>query len=364
MKKKITLLTPGPTPLSKPVIAALKKDIFHHKSIEFTTLYPKLDNKLKRIFKTNEGETLILTGSGTLGLDAGLASFFYPNDKVLVLSNGFFGDRLSAMAKVHNLNVIDFKESWTKKVNINKVEKEIKKHPDLKALLVVYSETSTGGLINLEAIGNLAKTYNLFFFVDTISGLIFNDFEFDKWNVDYAVSTSQKGYGMPPGVNFVCLSKKAVSLLRHDGVPFYFSLNQNLRAKIKVQSTPATPAVQYFAITNPALDEILKHETKYYKNQNNRIINRLTKELSSVGLTPVVSKKWQSLSIVAYFLPKGANSDDLHKYLLENYGIFIEKGLGEQSKNVIRIGLMAKHSKKVWDDLIKGIKEYLKYCQI
>ncbi len=359
MKKRIALFSPGPTNLTPAVLQSFQQELIHHRGKAFRSLYPSLCNKLKTVFQTSAGETLVLTGSGTLGLDAGLASLFVKKDKVIVISNGYFGERLSMMAKKYGLNVVEMVQEWSQPFVLSKVEKLLQENTDAKALLVVYSETSTGTKQDLQGLGKLVKSYSMLFMVDAISGLLFNDFYFDDWHVDYAVSSSQKGFGLPPGLAFVALSPLALSKLHDQNLNYYISLKDNLEVRNTTGSTPSTPAIHMMQALDVAIDEILAKGVVAYQKRAKSILRKLKKELIPLGFVPLCKQKDQTYGVLGLYTPSGVTSSALQDYLLEHHQVYIEKGIAKFANKMIRIGVMSQVSDKEVKALITGIKEYI-----
>lgn len=360
MKKRVALFTPGPTNLDKRVLQSFQQEVIHHRGKEFQTLYPSLCQQLKDIFQTKSGETLILTGSGTLGLDAGLASLLKKGDQVLALSNGYFGERFIQMADQYGLDVIALHQPWTTSFDAKVVKQLVREYPDLKAILVVYSETSTGSLQDLKALGKIAKAANLLLIVDAISGLLYNDFRFDEWQVDYAVSSSQKGFGLPPGLAFVCMSQKALQHMHAESINYYISLKDNLLFLQKYKTTPSTPAVHMIQATKPVFDHILQQGIDTYQKRGKTLVRKLVKELAPLGFTPLIADdKQRAKGVVGFYLPPGIQSGDLQTYLRDQHYVLIAVGIEHMASQVIRVGTMSRVTPAETKRLIDGIKQYL-----
>ena len=360
MKKRMALFTPGPTNLHPLVLATFQQPILHHRGPMFRTLYPKLCQQLKSIFQTTIGETLILTGSGTLGLDAGMVSLLQPGEQVLVVSNGYFGERLIQMAQQQGFDVIAYQAPWTTAIDPKQVQAILQEYPDIKALLAVHCETSTGQIQDIQALGECAKAANVLFIVDAISGLLFHDFYFDAWHVDYAVSSSQKGFGLPPGLAFVCMSQRARNQLKDQGLPYYLSLKDNLAFLHQYGTTPSTPAVLMIQACEPIFNHLLSLPYPPYQARGQKHVEHLQKSLTKFGLTPLIQdKKQQANGVVGFYLPPTIRPSQLQEFLQQHYQVLIEKGIDTMASNVIRIGVMSDLKESEISRLIQGIKAFL-----
>ncbi len=162
---------------------------------------------------------------------ASVNNFFSPGEKVLVINGGKFGERWVKIAQAYGLNVIEIPVEWGFSIDVNRVEEELRKHPDIKGVFIQASETSTGVYHDVEAVGKIVKNYeDTLFIVDSISALVAHDIKTDEWGIDVMVSGSQKGFMLPPGLAFVSVSEKAWKRNEKSKMPrFYFNLKKRKR---------------------------------------------------------------------------------------------------------------------------------------
>ena len=182
------LLTPGPTNIPEEYLEILGNDIIHHRTPEFRRIMKENNENLKKVFKTTN-DVAILTSSGTGSMETAIVNFFSKGDKVLAINTGYFGDRFRKIAKIYGLNVINLQYEFGDSYNLDDVKKVIAENSDLKGILATHSETSVGILNNIKALGDLTKNTDILLVVDTISGLVVNDFDFDAWHIDVAIAT-------------------------------------------------------------------------------------------------------------------------------------------------------------------------------
>jgi len=139
---KNNLLTPGPTNVPPEVLLEMAKPMIHHRTREFEEIFASVRNALKGVFGT-ERDVIILSGSGTLAMEAALVNTLSTNDTVLVINGGKFGERWYEIARAYSLQPIVMNVEWGKSANVEDILEEIKKHPSIKAILIQSSETST-----------------------------------------------------------------------------------------------------------------------------------------------------------------------------------------------------------------------------
>lgn len=359
--KRYVLFAPGPTNLDPDVSRVLAGEIIHHRTADFSRLMGAICEKLNRVFLTKEGETLVVTSSGSGGIEAGIASLFQPGDQVIIIRNGYFSENLLHTAEAMHLSIIELAYDWGTPYRLEDVKQAIATNPKVKGILVVHSETSTGALADLKPLGDLAKEHDLLFFVDAVSGLLFNPFHFDEWHVDFAVSASQKGFGLPPGLAFVCLSPKAITKFQKVSTKFYFDLQRYLDFKHRTMQTPATPNILTMLAADVALEKILNKGLDYYQSYAHGLIRRYKERLVPLGYRPLVEdERHQVGGVIAFYCPPGIQSPALQAHLLETEGINIECGVGPIRPKVIRIAAMSFYQEHDIERLLVAIERYTK----
>ncbi|HJX01718.1 MAG TPA: alanine--glyoxylate aminotransferase family protein, partial [Candidatus Humimicrobiaceae bacterium] len=229
------IMTPGPTPISEEVLMEHARPLMHHRSPEFSKIFIEVTEKLKKLFKT-ESDLFILTSSGTGGMEAAVTNFFSKGEKVLVANVGNFGERFKKISGKFGLEVISLDYEWGDVVNPQDIKNTLENNPDIKGVMVQFSETSTGVINDIKTIGNIVKNYPAILIVDAISGLGASDLRTDEWGLDVVIGGSQKGLSAPTGVAFISVSEKAWKLNEKSNLPrFYFDL---AAAKNYSQKTP------------------------------------------------------------------------------------------------------------------------------
>ena len=201
------LLTPGPTPIPERVQKALLRPMRGHLDPEVLRVNRAIQERLAALFDPEEGALVAaLAGSGSLGMEAGLANL--DRGPVLVLVNGAFSQRVAEMAALHGLDpeVLDFPPG--EPVDPEAVARALKRRR-YRMVALVHGETSTGVLNPAEAIGALAKEAGALFFLDAVTTLGMLPFSMRGMGVDYAFTGSQKCLSAPPGLAPIAASLEA-----------------------------------------------------------------------------------------------------------------------------------------------------------
>ena len=202
------LRIPGPTPCPTDVLQAMGKQMINHRGEEFGQILNRVTDKLKQLFQTKE-DVFLLTASGTGGLEAAIVNTLSPEDKVLSVSNGVFGERFATIAEQFRAEVIPLRFEWGKAADADAVRRALNAEPKIKAVLVTHNETSTGVTNDLASISSVVKEFDKLLLVDAISGLGSINLAVDDWHLDVTVTGSQKGWMAPPGIAMVSVSQKA-----------------------------------------------------------------------------------------------------------------------------------------------------------
>ncbi|MGM0508858.1 MAG: pyridoxal-phosphate-dependent aminotransferase family protein [Fusobacteriota bacterium] len=332
------LMSPGPTQIPERVKLEMAKDIIHHRTGEYSKIFKELSKNLKKIFKT-ENPVITLTSSGTGAMEASVTNLFSKGDKVVVFNNGKFGGRFAKLAKLYDLEVIEIAYEWGEVASLEDLKKILKKHNDIKGVFLTHHETSTGIINDVEAFGEVLKDTDIVFVVDSISGMIANDFKTDEWNVDCAISGAQKGFMTPPGIAFVSLSDKAQKAMERSDLPaFYFSFEKHLGRYPQGQN-PTTPAVTVILAANEAckmlLEEGMDNVIKRHKNMRDAScigikklgLDFFVKDLDTMGNTLTTVK-----------VPEGIDGAKIPQLMKDKHGITIAGGQADYKGKIFRIG--------------------------
>lgn len=331
------LFAPGPAECLPKALAILSEPIVYHRTDYFLDIFINTHQKLKQVFMTTSGETLIMNGSGTCGMDNAINNLFEVKEKVLVINVGNFGSRFTEICQVYGLEVIELVYEWGQTYKLTDITEQLKVHQDIKAIIVTHSETSTGALQAIQPLGELTKNQEILLIVDTISGLVMNEFLFDDWHVDVALSASQKGFMLPPGLNFTCLSAKAIAKAEKVKKPLYYnSYLRNLLAirKHQILSTVNTPMI---CALDFVLDLMLAESLAVWQKNYFELYTYLETELLKLGFEKFCIAT-PSISLVCMKVPKNCKVNP--KKLLKQNGIVIAGGMGNYIDDVIRIGVM------------------------
>ncbi len=348
MKKKY-LLTPGPTPVPAEVLAKEGMPIIHHRTTEFSNIFLKVEENLKKVFFTNNN-VLLLSSSGTGAMESAVINLMRKNSKAIVLETGVFGSRWGKILQGMGFSPIILKEEYGNAVSLEKLEESLKENPDVLAVFGTLTETSTGTVNNIKEIAKLVTKTDAVLVIDAVSGLVGEEFYQDKWGVDVVVSGSQKGFMLPPGVSFISMNEKAWKMVEKSDLPkFYFDLKK-YKSKITEGQTPFTPPVSLIVALDESLNLILKDGLENLFHKYKKMGSIIRESVKGLGLE--LFSKNPSNVVTAVKSPDGIDSGKIVKLLREKYGVSIAGGQMDMKGKIFRIAHMGYMDKF---DLIIGI---------
>lgn len=352
------LLTPGPTPVPEAVRKLMAEPIFHHRTPKYRKIFGDVSERLKKVFMT-KNPVYTFAGSGSLAMEAALVNCHSAGDKILVGENGKFAERFTAIAKAFGLNPVVIKMPNGEAIPPVRIEEELKKDPDIKAVCVQLCETSTATLNDIKTIGEIVAKTNALLIVDAISGLGADRLETDNWHVDLVIAGSQKALMLPPGLAFLSVSEKAKARMAAAKLPrFYYDL-KHYEKSMKDSDTPWTPALTLVIGLQKSLDLIEQEglENVFKRCAANAAFTR--EALQKLGLK--LFSKAASSTVTAACLPEGVDGEKLVKVMRDEKGIAMAGGQGDQMKGkVVRICHMGAITKKDLETGLKILAETLK----
>jgi aspartate aminotransferase-like enzyme len=341
------LLTPGPTSIPPKVALSEALPIIHHRTSEFWAIYRSVVDGLKYLFQT-KNEVYMISASGTGVMEMAVTNFLSREDKVVVASCGRFGDRWAKIATSYGVKVISVSSELGKVVKPIEIEKVLKAIPDIKAVYTTFTETSTGVVNDIEAIGKIVSKTNVILIVDAISGLVGQEFRTDEWKVDVVVSSSQKGFMLPPGLAFITLSDKAWKFTETSKLPkFYFDLKKYKR-KSTINETPFTPPVTLIVAL---MESIMLINGRGLENMwsDYKILARAARAgMKALGFKLFAEIPCEIVTSVSVPFEIGCKIVEILK---TKYGVSIAGGHGDLKGRIIRFAHMGYISKA---DLLLG----------
>lgn len=346
-----TLMGPGPSDVSPRVLAAMARPTIGHLDPEFIRMMDEVKEMLQGLFKTSSPLTMPVSAPGSAGMEACFVNLVEPGDKVVVCQNGVFGGRMKENVERFGGEAIMVIDDWGKPVDLDKVEKALNEHENVKALAFVHAETSTGVRSDAESLCALAQKYGCLSIVDTVTSLGGIEVDIDGWGVDAVYSGTQKCLSCPPGISPVSFSERAIEVVksRKTPVPSWF-LDKNL--VMGYWGGGGKRAYHHTAPVNAlyALHEGLVMlyeeglENAWARHKRNH--DALRAGLEAMGISFLVEEAYRLPQLNTVMVPEGVDEAEVRSRLLNDYSLEIGAGLGALAGKVWRIGLMGSASNR------------------
>jgi aspartate aminotransferase-like enzyme len=353
----VNLRIPGPTPLPQRVREAGARQMVNHRGPEFKELINRVTARLQTAFVTRN-DILILTASGTGGLEAAIVNFLSPGDSVLAVSIGSFGDRFAKIAATYGADVTKVDVEWGRAADPQQVAHELRtlagSGRPAKAILLTHNETSTGVQNPLDEIAAAVHdaSPDTLLLIDAISGLGAVPFETDAWGLDVVATGSQKSWMSPPGLAMVSVSERAWAATEQATMPrFYFDLAK-ARKSLATGETPWTPAVGVLFALDTALDMLEQEGYEQIFARHAACAATAQSGLRDLGFDLFADPAHASRTVTAALLPGGVDWPTLNKQM-RSHGLVVAGGQDRLAGKVMRIGHLGDVTK---DDVEQAIE--------
>jgi aspartate aminotransferase-like enzyme len=353
------LRIPGPTPCPEEVLRAQSKQMINHRGKEFSVIIRKVTEQLKRCFQT-KGDVLILTGSGTGGMESAVVNTLSPGDRVLSISIGYFGDRFADIAKTYGADVKKLSFDWGTPADPDAVRKALKEDAGVKAVMVTHNETSTGVTNDIKSIAAVAKEFDKLLLVDGVSSVGSIDLQVDAWQCDVVVTGSQKGWMTPPGMAMVSMSQRAWQAYDKAKMPkFYWDLGRARKIFEEKGQTPWTPAISTLYALDVGLDLIEKEGLHNVFVRHARVARAAREGAKNLGLTLFPKESHASNTVTAINVPPGVDGKKLLQILREEHQVVLSGGQHSLEGKIFRIGHLGWVSENDMISVISALKKAL-----
>lgn len=339
---------PGPTNIPDRVLRAMDRAALDFMQKEFKAIIGECLEGLKYVFRT-EQTIVVYNASGHGAWEAALVNILSPGDRVLVLESGYFSLNWGAMAQAHGVEVEVLPFDWRAGIDPAAVEARLAEDRarDIKAVMVVHNETSTGVANRIAEIRRAidAAGHPALFLVDTISSLGSFDFRMDEWQVDVAVGGSQKGLMLPPGMAFTGVSAKALRATQSARCARSYWDWRQMLTDGRQTSFSGTAGVHLFYGLQESLRMIREEGLEAIFARHHRLAEatRRAVRVWSEGGGPEIyptDKRVESDSLTAVLMPEGHDAEAVRRIALERFNVSLGGGLGKLGGRVFRIGHM------------------------
>ncbi len=358
--KPLKLFTAGPVSCFPEVLEVMRFQMLSHRSDEYRALHRDTVQRLADFLEARRSTVLLIPASGTGFMEASIRNAVSPRGKVLVTIIGAFGKRYREVVEDNGRIPIVLEKPPGEPVLPEELDDALRKNPDVEAVTITYNETSTGVLNPLPELARVVKEHDKLLFVDAVSAMGAADIRVDEWGIDLVFASSQKAFGVPPGLAMAAVSEEVFE--RAKRIPergWYFDLLR-IRKYLESQwSTPSTPPIPQIAGLNAVLRIIEKMGGKYkWLEMYARRAERIRRGVIDLGLELFAREGYYSPTITVVKAPPGIRGVEVYE-AMRRRGFEIAKGYGPVKEYTFRIGHMGYITDEDIDELFRNLAEVI-----
>jgi alanine-glyoxylate transaminase/serine-glyoxylate transaminase/serine-pyruvate transaminase len=338
------LMIPGPIEYESQVLNTMSLPTLSHSSKEFVSTYREALQNLMTIFGSPlpDGTPFIISGSGTLGMEASTVNFIKRNSKVLVVNTGYFGDRFVDLFSRFTDRVDQVKPSLGMQADSKVIEEKLETN-DYDLMTVTHVDTSTGVRNDIKKIAEIARKTDTLLVVDAVCSAGGEQLDM-KWGIDVAFSASQKALGAPPGLTVGVVGTRAASIMEKVPPMSFFS---DLRKWTAVSKAILDSRSGYFGTPNVNLISALALSLRGIVSEGldaritrHEIVSTAIREaVTELGLEMIPKESFAN-TISAIYLPKNVRQKEFLTDAGTNGAVFASGLIKEISERYFRIGHM------------------------
>lgn len=340
----VLIYTPGPTEVPPRVLRRMARPITNPDLDRgFIRFYEEMQGKLRRVMRT-KNDVFAMSAEGYLGLEAAVASLVRRGEKVLVISNGFFGDGFGDLVRSYGGVPVNVRGPFDRPVDPDAVREALDANRGVGVATFVHCETPSGVLNPLEGVAKLCRDRGVVLVADVVSSLAGVPVDTDGWGVDVALGASQKCLSAPPGLAIVSVSERAWERIRSrrgDAPGYYVNLMQWDDWWNKKRLFPYTPSISDINALDEALDMLLEEGVPRSIRRHRKVSRALLAGARELGLEPYPkSDSFHSPTVTVLRNPPGVDLERLMRRMEDKYGVMVAGSWGSLSGKVLRMGNM------------------------
>lgn len=359
--KNYKLLTPGPLTTTE----AVKKEMLFDRCTwddEYKSITQKIRKELLDIGNVHEEDytAVLMQGSGTFAVESVITSTVGEKDKLLIIANGAYGERIVQIAEHISLNHVIYNNEYDEHPDMDKVKEILDKDTEITHIAMVHCETTTGILNPIEDLSVIAKEYNKTLIIDAMSSFGGIPIDIKALGIDYLISSANKCIQGVPGFGFVIAKKEKLEKCKGISRSLSLDLYDQYKGMDKDGKWRFTSPTHVVAAFSKALDELKEEggvEGRYNRYKNNNLV--LRKKLKEIGIESYIEENKQSPIITTFAFPTDAFSFNEFYSFIKERGFVIYPGK-LTDVDTFRIGNIGEIYEEDINKLCEIIEEYVK----
>lgn len=331
------LFTVGPVACYPEVLEAMGQQMFSHRSEEYKQLHTETVELLQNFLET-ENEVFLFSSTGSGFMEASVRNCV--NKKMLCCINGSFGKRYAEVAVSNGKQVETIETPLGEPITPDQLDQKLTENPDVEAVSITHNETSVGLINPLKKLAEVVKNHGKLLFVDAVSSMGGTEIKADRWGLDVCFSSSQKCFGVPPGLGVGSVSKEALrksETAQNKGWYFDFKVWEKYQ---KQQGTPMTAVIPQIAGLNRILKMIEEKGGKqWFFNLYAERNGKIREGVKELGLTLFPKRGFESPTVTCVNAPPNIDGIEVYEKM-RSAGFELAKGYGNIKNLTFRIGNM------------------------
>ncbi|MBK6782250.1 MAG: aminotransferase class V-fold PLP-dependent enzyme [Gemmatimonadetes bacterium] len=355
---QVTLLCPGPCSTSPRVKQALARQDISHRDQAFVDVLGRVVERLKVVAGAPGHEVLVTGGGATAVTEAVLATFVAQDERLLVVSNGAFGERIAEMAQCLGIHMSHLRYDWGEPIVLEQVQGMLDGDPRIRAVAMVHHETSVGRLNPVNEVGRLLAPRHIRYFVDVVSSLGAEDFDMVRSRASVAIGSANKCLHGVAGAAFVVVRKELWQETAHVRPRSMFLDLRRYRTAFKDNGqTPFTPPVTAVVALDAALAELEAEGGVPARRASYQALNaRLRAGLLGLGLKLRYDGPGSASSLTVAQLPSGLSFDSFN-HDLRTRGFLVYRGKGPVSHDSFLVANMGHIDLATIDRFLEAVRD-------
>ena len=351
------LFTVGPVACYPEVLQAMGHQMYSHRSKEYFALHYETV-KLLQSFISTKNEIFLFSSTGTGFMEASVRNCV--RKKMICCINGSFGERFAEVAESNGIIVVKLAPPLGEPISVDELDKLLKDNPDVEAVAITHNETSVGLINPLKELTAVVRNHGKLIFVDAVSSMGGTDINVDELGLDVCFSSSQKCFGVPPGLGIGSVSERALGLsAAATNKGWYFDFKVWEEDQKKGRGTPVTPAIPQITGLNTALKMIeSKGGKQWYFNLYRERNQKIRQGIEKIGLSTFPKKGNESPTVNCINAPARAEGGIVYQRMRDN-GYELAEGYGSIKKKTFRIGNMGYIEMADIDLMLKNLDEVI-----
>lgn len=364
MRNEEMLLIPGPTPVVDEIYDAMASETRGHTDPRFVQTYKNAIDMTRQLFQT-DGEVFVVAGSGTIAMEMALVNTVAAGEKLLIVSQGYFGDRFIKLSEAFGIEVEVLQSEWGQQVSPEEVEAKLASG-SFKAVTLTHADTSTGVAADLHTLVPIIKKHGALVIVDGVCASAAMEEDMSKtyghpdYTIDVVLTGSQKAIGVPPGLAIVAFNQTALAARKEiERVPAYYCDIYNwlpiMHDPGKYFATPPVNLIYGYEVgMKLVLDEGMDHRIVRHTAFGKAVRGAL----AEYGMKALADENVAASTLSCILYPDGVE-DGAFRSALAQKGIIVAGALAHLAGKAFRIGHMGNTTEGMLSTAIRKIGETL-----